>query len=1171
MVSLGDGTGEFRPTEGNKNADFAHAETQPFNSQSSPLQFLGDKIDDLDGHELQSTRAALFYDDVPVENAMETQVVNLDGETQVWNLGGETQVLDDSDYIENVGIDTQLLDEFDDEVSLESDGEGTDTTEVLSDNDDLLDDEPVIRGHSPSSGEKKIKGTSFCEHDCNGTMEQSDALIDKQRSSALLGSVITPEVKITQDPKSGPAPRFTSIRVASLRASALAARNSGLKVTKRGSSSVLADSQFLDQLTVHNNGANAEGGKDNVQIHDLEKNETLKALSERNNRKVGRSAARKLFAEESLTDNNRFSSTNENSDAREDMDPLSDVLLAGLSYVDSQEPGELSQANALNFVERLINDNLKEFDIEVDCGKSTREKPNPVLSAKGPKDLAKKANERIIFGETSIFEWDDNCEDDGGGDIFCRRKGKFYGSRSQARKSLTEPHRPKGRKLDGYRDKREQLCGLDKIMAHSDSKTKEEKQTGQEAEMKFRRNLINEFDQQSNIDSSRGQLKANAIEADMPEEQNVGPDTQMAAEAMEALCCGEGITDYGANVDYQGVQNDPKGSPKASPGGKHRKRVLHRQSTAGTKVCHSDIDLATRQSKRTKKLGARLCEEPSILLQKCSKNVRKKCHTELLIPKTKRAKSHFEKHHTANGSEGLGITHKTINERNEDTLTERSETHESTTLHSIVKLAGDSSIKGSYFQEKVCTPTPIAHQTRQSMDVNFQGAEKTPTAATEVSSHIVEASSVQENITGSFPKQRRSHRKLSVNINESNNLDALSKPAVWLEENCKSNAGLKPSRSYVGSTCVDLSIRRKTLASAGKMSETSNDVHHCSADMNGKMKSRIMGAKEINHSDRSDAILLASESMETDFTVHKSPNGKPKPSVCTTPVNCATPINSASPVCMGDEYFKQSCKKNLSRYSLMKEIRSLSPLEPEPISPLKDLRKRRDLANVRIMFSHHLDDDIITQQRKILARLGISEVSSIVDATHFVTDKFVRTRNMLEAIASGKPVVTRLWLESVGQVNIHIDEETYILRDIKKEKEFGFCMPVSLARARKNPLLEGRRVFITPNTKPGKEIISSLVKTVCGQAVERIGRSVLKDDNMSDDLLVLSCEEDYTICVPFLEKGTAVYSSELLLNGIVTQRLEYERHRLFTELVKRTRSTTRLKNNDKFLPVRKHK
>ncbi|KAJ0092546.1 hypothetical protein Patl1_25550 [Pistacia atlantica] len=225
----------------------------------------------------------------------------------------------------------------------------------------------------------------------------------------------------------------------------------------------------------------------------------------------------------------------------------------------------------------------------------------------------------------------------------------------------------------------------------------------------------------------------------------------------------------------------------------------------------------------------------------------------------------------------------------------------------------------------------------------------------------------------------------------------------------------------------------------------------------------------------------------------------------------------ASPVCMGNEYLRQSCKKNLSKSCLMREISSLSPTEPEPISPLKDLRKRRDMSSIRVLFSHHLDEDIIKRQKKILARLGASEAISITDATHFITDQFVRTRNILEAIASGKPVVTHLWLKSIGQVKVHVDEEAYLLRDTKKEKEFGFSMPVTLARARKLPLLQGRRVLITPHIKPSKETISGLVKAVHGQ-------------------------EDYRICEPFLEKGAAVYSSELLLNGIVIQKLEYERY-----------------------------
>lgn len=91
---------------------------------------------------------------------------------------------------------------------------------------------------------------------------------------------------------------------------------------------------------------------------------------------------------------------------------------------------------------------------------------------------------------------------------------------------------------------------------------------------------------------------------------------------------------------------------------------------------------------------------------------------------------------------------------------------------------------------------------------------------------------------------------------------------------------------------------------------------------------------------------------------------------------------------------------------------------------------------------------------QILARLGASVASSISEATHYVTDKFVRTRNMLQAIAFGKPVVTHLWLESCGQASCFIDERNYIVRDAKKEKEFGFSLPVSLARACQRPLLQ---------------------------------------------------------------------------------------------------------------------
>lgn len=67
---------------------------------------------------------------------------------------------------------------------------------------------------------------------------------------------------------------------------------------------------------------------------------------------------------------------------------------------------------------------------------------------------------------------------------------------------------------------------------------------------------------------------------------------------------------------------------------------------------------------------------------------------------------------------------------------------------------------------------------------------------------------------------------------------------------------------------------------------------------------------------------------------------------------------------------------------------------------------------------------------------------------------------MLEAIALGKPVVTPFWLENSAEAGCLVDEEKYILRDTKKEKEIGFDLSVSLTRARHHPLLKVHPCFL---------------------------------------------------------------------------------------------------------------
>ncbi|XP_048440332.1 uncharacterized protein LOC103958544 isoform X2 [Pyrus x bretschneideri] len=1234
MGSLWDGDDEIKPMEKNSLVDCA--DTEPIDTQISSPPLSDEKGQSKDADEL--VRDIVPCDDtVPVEDAFETQMVDFSdetqlmdfatetqvmdfgGETQVLDLGGETQamdfggetqatdfggetqavdfsgetqVLDDINCFANME-DTQLL-EFDDVVV--SDSEESDATEVLDDSKDLTDNESVRRGSDQLMNGENICRTP-CENSENGLTEQANHLVDKQHNAGLHVSAATPVDD--GSPELGPGSvhmQFTSVRAASLQASGLAACSTALNGTNSESRSVPSNNQSLNQLSGKDNavsllgGSTIDGGKVNEE-HDS-RNE--------NKWRTGSSTARKLFTEDSDAENTEISHNSASDEEAEDLLQFPSNF-AGLSYIDSQEPGELSQANALDFVDKFLQNNLDESNKEVGHGKSARDISKFVSSAKGPQTLAKKANEKSI--DKGIFDWDDNREDEEGGEFFHRRKADFFDGGSHGWRSLPQPQKSKEKRQDVEKDCKKQLQGKNKRIGvvHSDSKlllhnSKVDKKTAHEDEMKHIKNLVSEFDEQFNNDSPREQLDANINKNDAPEMMNVGFDTQMAAEAMEALCYGEGISNCDASDDHQDAQGN-QSCPEGSMGEKSKNRTCSTKlsSRKRGRLTDAGVSRETRQAKKSR-VG------------------RKECETKLVIAKSKKGKSNAKKH--------LNI----IGNRNMEKMPSVA-----------IGLRAEGSIK-KHLQQDVGTFKLIAHRTRRSMVVNqLKKADDASSDCGEESSSQSEDVATREKIisfTGvqvsnalnakssksgpnrsgevgnhkpsqhhgsdlkfeaicngikldalSFPKGKRSRRKLSDQVYGPDNLNDPPTPSVHPDKVGQHVTRHTRLQGAAQSIFVDVkSTRRTRSATRGDKNCARKLAHHSlktdpwkaplrcnSSHKDGIMISEITtGGEAVGILDRmSDANPSSATKMRDE-----SPLGKCKPldSACATPVNSKVPVNDASPVCMGNEYFKQSCKKTPSRPSLLKEIRDLSANGHAPTSASKDLRKRRDMTDVRVLYSHHLDDYVIKHQKKILARLGVSVASSMTDATHFIADQFVRTRNMLEAIAAGKPVVTHLWLDSCGQASCFIDEKNYVLRDTKKEKEFGFNMPTSLVRACQHPLLEGRKVFITPNTKPGKEIISSLVKAVHGQAIERIGRSVLEADKIPDDLLVLSCEEDYEICVPLLEKGATVYSSELLLNGIVTQKLEFERHRLFTDQVKKTRSTIWLrKDGSKFLPVTKNK
>ncbi|KAF2541054.1 hypothetical protein F2Q68_00032119, partial [Brassica cretica] len=170
---------------------------------------------------------------------------------------------------------------------------------------------------------------------------------------------------------------------------------------------------------------------------------------------------------------------------------------------------------------------------------------------------------------------------------------------------------------------------------------------------------------------------------------------------------------------------------------------------------------------------------------------------------------------------------------------------------------------------------------------------------------------------------------------------------------------------------------------------------------------------------------------------------------------------------------------------------------------------------------------------------GDEAESSLMGGYHRLTCKGPRsTSNTTKKLRSLTLPFPRLRVQEREDI---IDEDLYILRDSKKEKEFGFNMGVSLTRARQNPLLKGRRVLITPTTKPGLNTITTLVKAVHGQPVERLGKSFLSEDKVPENLLVLSCEEDQDISIPFLERVQGIPEAEEARGYALTTKTKTER------------------------------
>ncbi|XP_026456575.1 uncharacterized protein LOC113357412 isoform X2 [Papaver somniferum] len=941
-------------------------------------------------------------------------------------------------------FETQELEDADCHGFADSDGEGTDTTLVLEDNGD--NDDGCRSDDTPTSFRKR-----------KDLVLDSDASADKCASGSVKRSRM-------------------SVCVASLKGfSNEAART----VSKNlGDDEEMADTrnptpvitQFIDD-------AKSDHGMCNRNI--------------KGGRTVGANTVVKKLSFEDTSNLNNFSfKDNESTDGAQDTTLSIDFnhQLAGLSYLDSEEPGEWTQNNALDIVDKFLSVNDLKMSQEAVPEKASNENNFSVSRTKDTLELAKRINIRSPTRDVSIFDWRDIPEDEEAGISSFKSKKKDRSSSCKKKKEGLSL----GKRMTG--------------VARSDSSLLLDDPKGVSKGIETSELEINnsfEFGKQLDAVIQEKLPEVTGINNDAMDMYDVGFDTQMAAQAMQDLLCGHPAghdSDNSHQLTEKTIVRSPRGDPQIKSCLKHD--LVHKKHRS------TDTDAAIRQDKKMKIAEAKSCKE--ITSRTISVKLRGK----------PRKPASGEKRKATNNLKREGAYSGTKSKKSADS-------------------------RKTVVEQEVGTFTPIACRTRRSRTAKPLEGLNLSTNSERVKSqlpNIKEQSQQNNRDLGGFHevsdcrRSRGSCSNVAVHLNRDCNLD--DQPNVTTEE---INFGFIPRRKR--SKCrvrgsFNSEMKNDTGSMGKKFGETMAGKNLCESGLaggtvncsitvvNGNLVPKVLGkAKSSGDCGKVTEVFISSnENAE----------------------QCNT-LDVASPVFTQYYCRKKSRKKSLRRPLLAEELTRLDSIEASPNPVVKDLRKRRDTASVRVLFSNHLDEDIIKHQQKISRRLGIYVASSSSEATHFVADQFARTRNMLEAIAHGKHVVTHLWLESCEQAGCLIDEKNYILRDPKKEKEIGFSMPVTLARARKSPLLQDKQVFITPNVKPSKQLVSDLAKAVHGQIVEEMGKFAKNNNKIPDDLLVFSCEEDHRICMPLVKKGAAIYSSEILLTGIIVQKLEYGRHRLFRD------------------------
>ncbi|XP_056141945.1 trichohyalin-like [Lampris incognitus] len=203
-------------------------------------------------------------------------------------------------------------------------------------------------------------------------------------------------------------------------------------------------------------------------------------------------------------------------------------------------------------------------------------------------------------------------------------------------------------------------------------------------------------------------------------------------------------------------------------------------------------------------------------------------------------------------------------------------------------------------------------------------------------------------------------------------------------------------------------------------------------------------------------------------------------------------------------------------------------------SPRATSRIRAFKQSYKVLFTGVTDE----AGENVVGRLGGSLATGVADVTHLVTDKVRRTVKFLCAMARGVPIVTTDWLVKCGKAGSFLCPDVFIVNDKEQEKKFNFCLEKSLRIASSQPLLQGYNIHVTKSVKPEPMHMKDIICCSGATFLPKMPSS------HKAQTIVISCEEDWSLCGPALAASLPVVTAEFILTGILQQKIDFETHSL---------------------------